>query len=320
MYLTSNDNNIVSIYDFLDAVKEEYENDLKADKNKYVFLIREFIEGRVPTVSQYIDKNKKTFDSMFFDRKDELVKSIKNFMDSEESYEKLGLPYTFGALFHGEPGTGKTSAIKAIANMTKRNICLVPTHIIDTRDKLLAVFISTATYMKIHETIFVFEEIDCGLWGEIICKREDIAMNSTHNHSRADKETNMISVMKECMEMSKEISKDEKSKLITLADILEVLDGMIDMHGRMIIMTTNHPDKIDPALLRPGRIDINMEFKRMTRDNIKDMYKLWFDRSIPSNVFQKMKDYVHTQADIGKLFKTKDMQAIHSVLEGNSKV
>jgi chaperone BCS1 len=52
---------------------------------------------------------------------------------------------------------------------------------------------------------------------------------------------------------------------------LNVLDGIIELHGVMIIMTTNYPDKIDAALIRPGRFDFKHEFKKATKQIIIDM-------------------------------------------------
>lgn len=103
-----------------------------------------------------------------------------------------------------------------------------------------------------------------------------------------------------------------------LSDILEVLDGIIDMPGRVIILTTNHHEKLDPALMRPGRIDHVIEFKNMTRQNIRDMHTLWFESDIPEDVYASMKDYVFSQAEIGKLFKTAPEEKRWECLRNNS--
>jgi DNA polymerase III delta prime subunit len=64
----------------------------------------------------------KNFSNVFFPEKDELMKKIQFFSDNESWYVVNGIPYMFGLLLHGEPGCGKTSTIKAIANMTQRHI------------------------------------------------------------------------------------------------------------------------------------------------------------------------------------------------------
>merc|ERR1711915_153550 len=67
-----------------------------------------------------------------------------------------------------------------------------------------------------------------------------------------------------------------RSKL-TLASLLEVLDGVMEMDGRMLIITTNYPEKLDKALIRPGRIDMEVHFGPMTSKNIMEMFEYYFE-------------------------------------------
>ena len=50
---------------------------------------------------------------------------------------------------------------------------------------------------------------------------------------------------------------------MNLSDLLEAFDGVLEMKGRMMVLTTNHFEKLDPALIRPGRIDLTLELKRL---------------------------------------------------------
>ena len=58
---------------------------------------------------------------------------------------------------------------------------------------------------------------------------------------------------------------------LNLSHLLNLIDGVVEMHGRIIIMTTNHIEKLDDALIRPGRIDLKIEFKYSTGDSIKEI-------------------------------------------------
>jgi ATP-dependent 26S proteasome regulatory subunit len=79
-------------------------------------------------------------------------------------------------------------------------------------------------------------------------------------------------------------------------------------------MTTNHPDRIDPALIRPGRVDIKQEFKRCSRLIIKDMIKHFFVNESHIDVTQ-LRDYVHSPADVVSACVTaKDGQAAVQLL------
>ena len=73
------------------------------------------------------------------------------------------------------------------------------------------------------------------------------------------------------------IKKEEDS--VNLSCFLNILDGIIELHGVMIIMTTNHPEKIDEALIRPGRFDFKYEFKRASKKIIKEMLQFKFELS-----------------------------------------
>merc|ERR550519_2368933 len=82
----------------------------------------------------------KNFDNVFFPEKDDMVAMIDFFTNSKDWYKTRGIPYTMGFLLHGEPGCGKTSTIKAIANHTRRHIVSVPLDKIKTPKELLSVF------------------------------------------------------------------------------------------------------------------------------------------------------------------------------------
>merc|ERR550519_1134386 len=76
---------------------------------------------------------------------------------------------------------------------------------------------------------------------------------------------------------------DKKTNELTLATLLEVLDGVMEMDGRLIVITTNYPEKLDKALIRPGRIDMKVDFGPMTSKNILEMYEHHFETGIPSD-------------------------------------
>jgi mitochondrial chaperone BCS1 len=64
---------------------------------------------------------------------------------------------------------------------------------------------------------------------------------------------------------------------VTFAGFLNSLDGVAAAEGRMLIMTTNHPEKLDPALIRFGRIDRHVEFTHASYDQARRLF-LWFYR------------------------------------------
>ena len=264
-------------------------------------------------------KSTKTFDNMFFQQKEDLKQRLDYFKNNKAHYDRLGIPYTLGMMFHGQPGTGKTSVIKAIANYTERHLIIIPMDKVTTVDQLKQLFIMEEINqhnISIDKRLYCFEEIDCGKWKDIVRSRK--LLSTPEDSQPVPPKDGIAQQLIETLRDEKEKKKNKLSPLpsspITLGDLLEILDGIIETPGRMIIMTSNHPEEIDEALLRPGRIDINIEFKRMTRQDIKHMYELWFQEPMPQHVFAHVKDHVFTQADVGNIFSLTQKKAIFTKL------
>merc|ERR1719382_1658572 len=169
---------------------------------------------------------------------------------------KHGTPYMFGLLLHGEPGCGKTSTIKAIANMTKRHIVSVPLKNVKTISDLY-----NALYGgKINKTSIPMN------------KRSTPKETSESKPSESVEESNSDEKKNEEKDKPSEpsVNTTEKTSEIKLSDLLEAFDGVLEMKGRMMVMTTNHLEKLDPALIRPGRVDLSLEFKRCNKKAIGD--------------------------------------------------
>jgi ATPase family associated with various cellular activities (AAA) len=67
---------------------------------------------------------------------------------------------------------------------------------------------------------------------------------------------------------------------ITLADILNIIDGVLETPGRILILTSNYPDKLDKALLRPGRIDLIIQFKECDSEQLKQMFDHFYQKDL----------------------------------------
>jgi chaperone BCS1 len=243
----------------------------------------------------------KTFDNLFFEGKQHFIQQLDDFMNNESRYNRLGIPYALGIMLHGIPGAGKTSIIKAISNHCKRSVFVIPTKKIKTIDDLNTVFrseyiseIDEHIYTK--DRLYVFEEFDCGHWENVVKSRD-----------LKKKDTKVVAVPGSMVV--------EQKEEITLGELLEFLDGMMELRNRMMVFTTNKIEHIDPAILRPGRVDVILELNRLNKQDVQSFYKLWFNENIPSHIFRDMTDYKFTQAEIGALFGGgNERKYIHSVL------
>jgi hypothetical protein len=318
--IMSKRDNLQDCIDYIKECEKEYTNDkLMQLKEQHLFVLSKVdMKDTTPIRYQEIPfQTTKSFDNMFFTGKDDLVSRIKSFMTEKDKYRKIGMPYTLGMMFHGAPGTGKTSAIKAIARLTGRHIVSIPVKKVTSIDILKEIFLNpTINDVEIPNEmrLYVFEEIDCGQWETIVQSRALDKATSKDKQGSLDHE--LLKMVMKTQDKKQEIplpSKCDGSSL-TLGEFLELLDGIIEIPGRMIIMTSNHPEKLDKALLRPGRVDMVLEFKKMTREDIASMYKLWFDTPLPADIYKRVKSDVFTQAEIGCLFNQGDLYKIHESL------
>merc|ERR1711902_228485 len=228
---------------------KEYESRLNKDRDQHLKFFLYSPSGDVtedyydPTrhYSEFRFESGKTFDNVFYSQKEDILKRLDFFTNNKAWYKQRGIPYTMGFMFYGEPGCGKTSTIKAIANHTQRHIVSVPLNKIKTAKELLNVF---------YNTRINYQDIPVGERSEKD-KVKDEEENDSSNKEDSGVDLNFLGLLKNTAAFDKKFGVQK----LTLASLLEVLDGVMEMEGRMLIITTNYPEKLDKALIRPGRID-----------------------------------------------------------------
>ncbi|KAI4314821.1 hypothetical protein L6164_027689 [Bauhinia variegata] len=184
-----------------------------------------------------------TFDTLALDPelRQSIIDDLERFLKRKELYKKVGKPWKRGYLFYGPPGTGKSSLIAAMANYLKFDIYDLELTRVSSNSDLMRAMSDTA-----NRSIIVIEDIDCN--------KEVHSRSKTSEDSDFDPDSDSESIPKTA----------KVRKRFTLSGLLNYMDGLWSSCGeeRIIIFTTNHVEKIDPALLRPGRMDmhINLSF------------------------------------------------------------
>lgn len=244
----------------------------------------------------------KTFENLFFEGKEALMSRLEAFKHKDR-YIRMGLPHTLGLLFYGEPGTGKTSCIKAIAHYMQMTIVLVPMNKIVNRAQLEDIFLEkyiNGEKIPHNKRMYVLEEVDCNGWADIIKPRGSATVPQPQSQPQQQQQSppQQTIILQSTKDKYKDNDDEEK---LTLGAILEILDGIVETSGRIVIMTTNNPAALDPALRRPGRIDMELEFKKLRRQHIASIYERWYGRPMKEATMNRLPDYRWTQADIGRL-------------------
>lgn len=402
--------NIEKLKDFTDRIVFDYKQDCENNLGKQPYYFNEInisIPKDMNGSYRYEAANKslifdmtpfytnKSLSNVFGTHLDIVKKRVDMFINNPMWYQRKGIPHTLGILLSGPPGTGKTSAIKAIANDTARHIFNINLSKMTTQTQLKNLFYSTEVKIlrngqneliniPINKRIYVIEDIDA--LGDIVLDRKkkfklndndeytydtsnvntssnnasstsassnnnsnvnasqnmstnnsmdmmfnnmnsntygasldsafslmggtsmsnfsdpnlmvdsntntNNSMNYEYSNTRSSRSSNTDYMVQDTPQRqpsqvnsnsdasSKTKKKENNNKNpeeITLSFLLNLLDGVLETPGRIVIMTSNHPEMLDPALVRPGRIDINLRVGYCSRDMVIDMFKFFYE-------------------------------------------
>ncbi|KAG6820454.1 hypothetical protein H0H93_000208 [Arthromyces matolae] len=190
-----------------------------------------------------------------------LVKDAREFIDTEEWYVEAGIPHRRGYLLYGPPGTGKTSTIYALAGELGLEIYAISLSSAFVDDSFLT---KAASSIPKH-SILVIEDIDCAF-----PSRED---------SEDDKKTNGVPAFSYGPVYGTGVA--GRKSAVTLSGLLNVIDGIGSEEGKLFFATTNYVDRLDPALLRPGRIDTKVQYKLSTKHQAHALFMRFFGPRTP---------------------------------------
>ena len=158
-------------------------------------------------------------------QKNTIINRLEKFYNSRAMYEKYCVPYKRIHLFHGEPGTGKTSTIIALATHFNKHIAKLTITPQVNSQHIEHLFKSITP-----ETFLILEDVD--------------SLFTSRNASAGTG--------------------------FDFSTLLNCMDGITTVSSLVIFMTTNHITKLDPAFMRPGRIDMSVEFSAPNREVLSD--------------------------------------------------
>ena len=238
------------------------------------------------------EHNKDLKTNIFFEDKQKLINYINPFIYNpdeivnigEEKYKRVGFTFKAGLLFHGYPGCGKTSTIKAILKYTNRHGININLSKITSCKQLEHVFrkrIFNGVELSGKQLCYILEDCDA-TENNFILSRNDNDVDKRVSGEMSD--------FAKFVEFSSTTVKNVKSDQLNLSCFLNILDGIIELHGIMIILTSNFPERIDEALIRPGRIDYRHEFKKASHNTVVQMLKFKYELS-DEGVIKHLSDF-----------------------------
>ncbi|CAA7032873.1 unnamed protein product [Microthlaspi erraticum] len=197
--------------------------------------------------------------AMELEKKEAIQKDLTKFRNGKDYYKKVGKPWKRGYLLFGPPGTGKSTMISAIANFLEYDVYDLELTTVKDNSELKKLLLETQ-----GKSIIVVEDIDCSLdlTGQRKTKKEED--DDEEKKKEAEK---------------KERREGEKQSKVTLSGLLNSIDGLWSACSdeKIIIFTTNYVDKLDPALIRRGRMDNHIEMSYCRFEAFKVLAKNYLD-------------------------------------------
>jgi len=184
-------------------------------------------------------KRPRPMDSVILPREqaDRLVTDAQWFFQAGDWYADRGIPYRRGFLFSGPPGTGKSSVVLALASHLGKPVYALNLASVSQDSVLMEAFAEVP-----QDAILLVEDIDA----------IRVAKSRTGDGAKNEGA--------------------QGGGFTTLSGLLNAIDGVSAPEGRLLVMTSNHPEHLDPALIRPGRIDLHEWFDLLGPDEIRRMY------------------------------------------------
>lgn len=232
-----------------DFVKNAYESDSAPPPDKMWVLIRDGDDYKRRYIP-HITMPPVLANGLWED----ILDDAKTFLNSKDLYRRRGIHYHRGVILSGPPGTGKTSVVRAVASALGLPLFISSVTTLKRSDDLSLMFLNVSTYEQWDKSgaIVVIEDID--------------ALSTSHSRDDAD-------------------YNDYDDDGIKLDNLLNLLDGILTPENVIFYLTTNHPDKLDQALMRPGRCDRHIELSYCTADQIIRLAKR-FDVNVPTHIAQ----------------------------------
>eukprot|EP01104_Vermistella_antarctica_P011833 TRINITY_DN3343_c0_g2_i1.p1 TRINITY_DN3343_c0_g2~~TRINITY_DN3343_c0_g2_i1.p1 ORF type:complete len:612 (-),score=138.35 TRINITY_DN3343_c0_g2_i1:33-1868(-) len=248
-----------------------------------------------------------------------------------------------GFLLYGKPGCGKTSFIKALANYTGRHIFDISLGKFQKNSELRDAFFTESIgyrrqgsddddppsrWVPLDQRIIILEDIDC--LDDLVKKR------SSNTSYRREYEAYYTAAAMQQQEATKKdlglgtglasatpgaggpgpgmhgmppsSAKSRDDDSLNLSTLLNILDGTLELSGPIVVMTTNHPEHLDPALIRSGRITRQIYFGDLSTSAVREMLKFYYGNEVTQERIEEA--FPHYKLDLDKKIPPNDLESL----------
>lgn len=196
-------------------------------------------------------RRKRPLESVVLDEgvKERIVDDVQDFLNTGQWYHDRGIPYRRGYLLYGPPGTGKSSFIQALAGELDYDIAILNLSERGLTDDRLNHLLTIVP----NRTLVLLEDVDAAFANRRVQTDSD----------------------------------GYRGANVTFSGLLNALDGVASAEERVLFLTTNHIDRLDPALVRPGRVDMTVRLGALTRYQVGCLWDRFYGELDPTGTYRQ---------------------------------